>query len=90
MVPLLRAFRGEFRQAVKGHGGLPSLDTFLVGEHNSLPKHHPERTQIRTRHQGESFMRASTSSLKEYTVEESLKTIREGDGSPVGAVAPIN
>ncbi len=33
-------------------------------------------------------MRGSTSTLKEYTVEESLK-IREGGGSPVRAVALI-
>ena len=35
-------------------------------------------------------MRGSTSTLKEYTVEESLKIIREGDGSPVGSVALID
>jgi len=76
-IPYLRAFKGEFRQAVKEHGGLRSLDTFLVGEHNSLPKHHPQRTKLRTRHLGEPLMRGSTSTLKEYTVEESLTIFRE-------------
>jgi len=72
-----------------GQGGLPFLDTSLVGEHNSLPKHHPRRTRLRTRYQGESFMRGSSGTLKEYTVEESLK-IREGDGAPIRAVALID
>jgi len=35
-------------------------------------------------------MRGSTSTLTEHTVEESLKIFREGDGSPVRAVAPID
>ena len=35
-------------------------------------------------------MRGSTGTLKEYTVEESLKTFREGDGSPVRAVPLID
>ena len=56
-----------------GQGGLPSLDTSLAGEHNSLPKHYPERTRLRARHPGEAFMRGSTITLKEYTVEESLE-----------------
>ncbi len=72
-MPFLRVVRGEFRQSVMGKDGLASLDTSLAGEHNSLPKHHLERTKLRTRHQGESFMRGSTSTLKEYTAEESLE-----------------
>ena len=35
-------------------------------------------------------MRGSTGTLKEYTVEESLKIFREEDGSPVRAVAQID